>query len=72
MVSHSVFSAAVYSDDGADQGPIDVTGAENESQARDLARVRGIEWLKASVFEHATVRISRDGHALTPVEVRRG
>lgn len=67
----SNFSASIYSDDGADQGPIDVAGAESERQAREIAQARGTEWLKTSVFDHATVRISQEGRTLAPVDVRR-
>jgi hypothetical protein len=69
--NRSVYSAVVYSEDGADHGPIDLTGAENESQARELANVRGIEWMSASVFDHVTIRITKNGYGLSRVEVSR-
>jgi hypothetical protein len=65
------YTAAIYSDDEVDQGPIDLTGAKDDTQARELARAQGKVWLNASVFDHATVRISRNGYALAPVKISR-
>ena len=48
---------------------MDISGAQDDEQARDLAKREGLKWLAENGFNRATVRISRNGYTLK-VEVR--
>jgi len=63
------YTAVIIDENGADQGPVDVSGAQDDGQARDLANREGLKWLAENGFSRATVRISRNGYMLN-VEVR--
>lgn len=63
------YTAVVFDENGADQGPLDVSGAKDDNQARDLAMREGLKWLAQHGLNKATVQISRDGFWLPIVEV---
>ena len=63
------YTAVIIDENGADQGPVNVSGAQDDGQARDLAKREGLKWLAENGFSRATVRISRNGYMLN-VEVR--
>jgi hypothetical protein len=62
------YAAAIFDENGEDQGPVDLSSAQNDDQARDLAKQEGMKWLVENGCNRATVRISRDGYMLS-VEV---
>ena len=63
------YSAVIIDESGADQGPVDVSGARNEEQVRNLAKKTGMKWLADNGAERAIVQVSNDGHGLS-IEVR--
>ena len=65
------YNAAIIDENGEDQGPVDISTAQNDGQARDLAKREGLKWLAENGFSRATVRISRNGYMLN-VEVSAG
>ncbi|HUZ90563.1 MAG TPA: hypothetical protein VMU78_01475 [Methylocella sp.] len=65
------YSAEISAPDGTNHGPLDMTGAKNDSHALELALVRGKEWLQTSGFDHVTIQISSNGRGLSPVKVSR-
>lgn len=64
------YSAIVVDENGADQGPVDVSSAQDDEHARSLAKREAVKWLAENGLTRATVRISRDGYWLPVVEVR--
>jgi hypothetical protein len=70
MGKPSYSAVPINPDDGADLGPIDISEARKDDQARDLAAKRAGDWLRENGTEHVIVRIVIDGRAIEPVEVR--
>jgi hypothetical protein len=70
MLRYSKYTAEIYDEHGNDLGPINVSGAQSDKQARDLAKREGEKWLEENGLNRAAVRIYRRGHGLTFVEVR--
>ena len=66
----SRYVAVILDENGLDQGPVDISGAQDEGQARDLASRAGMKWLVENGFSRAKVQIVRDGIGLPIVEVR--
>ena len=55
---------------GLNLGPLDVSRATTDEQAREMATERARQILILSVFRRAVVRLARDGIALEPFEVK--
>jgi hypothetical protein len=72
MLRYSKYTAAIFDENGTDQGPVNISSAQNDEQARNLAERRGMEWLEENGLNQATVQIYRRGHKLPVVEVRTG
>lgn len=64
------YTAIILDENGADQGPADVSGAQDDNQVRELAKREGMKWLAENGATRATVKISRNGYGLPIVEVR--
>jgi hypothetical protein len=65
------YNAIVKDENGTDLGPLDqVSGAQNDAQALDLAKQAGLEWMTRSGMTRATVQVSQDGRWLAPVQVQ--
>jgi hypothetical protein len=69
LLRYSRYTAAIFDENGTDHGPMDISGAQNDKQARDLAKRAGVKWLKENGSDQATIQISRGGHRLPIVEV---
>ncbi len=72
LLRYSKYTAVIFDENGTDQGPMNISGAQNDEQARDLAKRRGMKWLEESGSNQATVQIYRRGHTLPIVEVHTG
>ena len=72
MLRYSKYTATIFDENGTDQGPMNISSAQNDEQARDLAKRRGMKWLEQSGLDQATVQIYRRGHRLPIVEVHTG
>jgi len=72
LLRYSKYTAAIFDENGTDQGPMNISSAQNDEQARDLAKRRGMKWLEESGSNRATVQIYRRGHGLPLVEVHTG
>ncbi len=59
------YSATIFDENGVDQGPIDLPAAENDEQARDLAKKAGLKWVAEHGIDRATVQISRGGYGFS-------
>jgi hypothetical protein len=70
MLRYSKYTAEIFDEHGNDMGPINVSSARSDKQARDIARREGEKWLEESGLNRAAVRIYRRGHGLPLVEVR--
>ena len=64
------YAAVLFDEHGADQGPVDVSIAQDDEQARALAQRAGLKWLAENGLNRATIQISREGYGLPIVEVR--
>jgi post-segregation antitoxin (ccd killing protein) len=62
------YTAVIIDENGADHGPVDISNAQNDAQARDLAKQAGMKWLADNGAKRATVQISRNSYGLS-VEV---
>lgn len=69
LLRYSRYTAAIFDENGTDQGPMDISSAQNDKQARDLAKRKGEKWLEENGLNQATIQISRDGHRLPIIEV---
>jgi hypothetical protein len=69
LLRYSRYTAAIFDENGADRGPMDISSAENDEQARALAKREGVKWLEGNGLNQATIRILRDGCGLPIVEV---
>lgn len=69
LLRYSRYTAAIVDENGTDQGPMDISSAQNDKQARDLAKREGVKWLQENGLSQATIQIFRDGHGLPIVEV---
>ena len=69
LLRYSKYTAAIFDENGTDQGPMNISSAQSDEQARDLAKRRGVKWLVKHGLNQATIQISRDGHRLPVVEV---
>jgi hypothetical protein len=69
LLRYSRYTAAIVDENGTDQGPMDISGAQNDKQARDLAKREGVKWLQENGMSQATIQIFRGGHRLPVVEV---
>jgi hypothetical protein len=65
------YTASIFDEAGEDQGPLDISGAQDDEQARDHAKREGLKWLVENGATRATIQISCDGRGLSPVEVHR-
>jgi hypothetical protein len=72
LLRYSKYTAAIFDENGTDQGPMNISSAQNDEQARDLAKRRGMKWLEENGLNQATVQIYRRGHTLPIVEVHTG
>jgi hypothetical protein len=72
MLRYSPYTAAIFDKNGTDQGPVNISSAQNDEQARNLAKRKGMKWLEENGLKQATVRIYRRGHGLPVVEVHTG
>jgi hypothetical protein len=72
LLRYSKYTAEIFDENGTDQGPMNITDAQNDEQARDLAKRRGMKWLEESGLNQATVQIYRRGHSLPIVKVHTG
>lgn len=70
MLRYSKYTAEIFDEHGNDMGPINVSSARSDKQARDIAKREGEKWLEESGLNRAAVRIYRRGHGLPLVEVR--
>lgn len=70
LLRYSKYTAAIFDENGADRGPMGISSAQNDKQARDLAKREGVKWLEENGLNQAAIQISRDGHRLPIVEVR--
>ena len=69
MLRYSEYTAAIFDENGNDQGPVNISSAQNDEQARALAKRKGVKWLEENGLNQATVQIYRRGHQLPIVEV---
>jgi hypothetical protein len=70
MLRYSKYTAAIFDRDGTDHGPINVSSARTDAQARKLAEQLGVKWLEENGLNQAIVQVYRRGHKLPVVEVR--
>jgi hypothetical protein len=63
------YTAVILDENGADQGPVDISNAQDDEQARNLAKREGEKWLAENGLKRATIKISRQGYGLPIVEV---
>jgi hypothetical protein len=47
-----------------DQGPLDLSGAQNDDQAIEIGRKQAIEWLRANGIEGLTLQIVENGRGI--------
>jgi hypothetical protein len=70
MLRYSEYTAAIFDENGNDQGPVNISSAQNDEQARALAKRKGVKWLEENGLNQATIQIYRNGHSLPLVEVQ--
>lgn len=63
------YTAVILDENGADQGPVDISSAQDDEQARNLAKREGEKWLAENGLKRAIIKISRRGYGLPIVEV---
>jgi hypothetical protein len=59
------YTAVVLDENGVDQGPVDISSAQDDEEARDLATRQGAKWLADNGLNRATIQISHNGRGLT-------
>jgi sulfur transfer protein SufE len=47
-----------------DQGPIDLSGAQNDDEAIEIGRKQALEWLRANGIESVTLQIVENGRGI--------
>jgi hypothetical protein len=72
LLQYSKYTAAIFDENGTDRGPMNISAAQDDEQARDLARRRGVKWLEENGSNEATIQIYRSGHSLPVVKVHAG
>ena len=72
LLQYSKYTAAIFDENGTDRGPVNISTAQDDEQARDLAQRRGVKWLEENGSNQAVIRIYRNGHSLPVVEVHTG
>jgi hypothetical protein len=70
LLQYSKYTAAISDENGIDRGPMNISSAQDDEQARDLAKRRGVKWLEENGLSQATVQIYWNGHSLPLVEVQ--
>jgi hypothetical protein len=69
LLQYSKYTASIYDENGTDRGPINISNAQDDEQACDLAKRRGVSWLEENGLKKATIQIYRNGHTLPVVLV---
>jgi hypothetical protein len=69
LLRYSKYTAAIFDENGTDRGPMNISSAQNDEQARDLAKIRGMKWLVENGLNQAMIQISRAGYRLPVIEV---
>ena len=46
FLQYSKYTAAIFDENGTDQGWMNISSVQNDEQARDLAKRRGMKWLE--------------------------
>jgi hypothetical protein len=69
MMQNVRYTAAIFDEDGTDLGPVDVSSAQDDEHARDLAKQAGMKWLTENGLDRASIRVTRNGYGLPVVEV---